>query len=112
MESTALLRHARVSPRKVRLVADLVRGKDVNEAVELLKFTRKRSAPILSRLILSAVSNAKEKMSSLDEDRLFIKSVLVDGGPTLRRWIPRAHGRATRVRKRTSHIRVVLDERE
>ena len=112
MESSALLKHARISPRKVRLVADLVRGMDVSAAVEMLKFTRKRSAPILGRLILSAVSNAKEKKSSTDEDRLFIKTVLVDGGATLRRWIPRAHGRATRIRKRTSHIRVVLDERE
>jgi large subunit ribosomal protein L22 len=112
MESSALLRHARISPRKVRLVADLVRGRDVSEAVEMLKFTRKRSAPILGRLIESAVSNAKEKMSSLDEDRLYIKTIMVDGGSTLRRWTPRAHGRATRIRKRTSHIRVVLDERE
>ncbi len=112
MESSALLRHARISPRKVRLVADLVRGRDVSDAVELLKFTRKKSAPILGRLIESAVSNAKEKKSSIDEDRLYIKTILVDGGATLRRWTPRAHGRATRIRKRTSHIRVVLDERE
>lgn len=112
MEARALLKFARISPRKVRYVADTIRGKDVSEAVELLKFTRKRSAPILGRLILSAVDNAKEMKSSLDEDKLFIKTITVDGGPTLRRWIPRAHGRATRIRKRTSHITVVLDERE
>ena len=112
MESKALLKFARISPRKVRLVADAIRGKDVSEALEVLKFTRKRSAPILNRLIWSAVNNAKEKKSSIDPDQLFIKLITVDGGPTLRRWRPRAHGRATRIRKRTSHIRVVLDERE
>jgi large subunit ribosomal protein L22 len=112
MESTALLKFARISPRKVRLVADAVRGKDVSEALEVLKFTRKRSAPILNRLIWSAVNNAKEKKSSIDPDQLYVKFITVDGGPTLRRWRPRAHGRATRIRKRTSHIRVVLDERQ
>ena len=112
MESKALLKFARISPRKVRLVADAIRGKDVSEAIEVLKFTRKRSAPILNRLIWSAVNNAKEKKSSIDPDQLFVKFITVDGGPTLRRWRPRAHGRATRIRKRTSHIRVVLDERE
>jgi len=112
MESVALLKFARISPRKVRLVADTVRGKDVSEAIEMLKFMRKRSAPIISRLIWSAVNNAKEMKSAVDPDQLFIKSITVDGGPTLRRWRPRAHGRATRIRKRTSHIRVVLDERE
>lgn len=112
MESTALLKFARISPRKVRLVADAVRGKDVSEALEVLKFTRKRSAPIINRLIWSAVNNAKVKKSSIDPDQLYVKFITVDGGPTLRRWRPRAHGRATRIRKRTSHIRVVLDERE
>ncbi len=112
MESTALLKFARISPRKVRLVADAVRGKDVSEALEVLKFTRKRSAPMLNRLIWSAVNNAKVKKSSIDPDQLYVKIITVDGGPTLRRWRPRAHGRATRIRKRTSHIRVVLDERE
>jgi len=108
----ALLKFARISPRKVRLVADAIRGKDVSEAIEVLKYTQKRSAPILNRLIWSAVNNAKEKKSSIDPDQLYVKFITVDGGPTLRRWRPRAHGRATRIRKRTSHIRVVLDERE
>ncbi len=112
MQSRAVLKFARISPRKVRLVADQIRGQDVSAAVETLKFTRKRSAPILNRLIWSAVNNAKEKKSTTDVDKLFVQQILVDGGPTLRRWIPRAHGRATRVRKRTSHITVVLDERE
>ena len=112
MESVALLKFARISPRKVRLVADTIRGKDVSEAMEMLKFMQKRSAPIIGRLIWSAVNNAKEMKSAVDPDQLFIKHITVDGGPTLRRWRPRAHGRATRIRKRTSHIRVVLDERE
>ncbi len=112
METRAIHRFARISPRKVRLVADVVRGMDVPEAVEVLKVTQKRAAPMLSRVILSAVSNAKEMKASTDEDNLFIKTILVDGGPTLRRWLPRAHGRATRIRKRTAHITVVLDERD
>ncbi len=112
MEAQALLKFARISPRKVRLVADTVRGKDVSEAIEQLKYMPKKSAPILGRLIWSAVNNAKEMKASVDPDRLYIKTILVDGGPTLRRWRPRAHGRATRIRKRTSHIRIVLDERD
>ena len=111
MQSVALLKYVRVSPRKARLVADTVRGKDVSEAMELLKFMPKKSAPIIGRLIWSAVNNAREMKSSVDPDQLFVKRITVDGGPTLRRWRPRAHGRATRIRKRTSHIRVVLDER-
>jgi large subunit ribosomal protein L22 len=112
MESLAMLKFARISPRKVRLVADTVRGKDVSEAIEQLKYMQKKSAPILGRLIWSAVNNAKVLKESVDPDRLFIKTILVDGGPTLRRWRPRAHGRATRIRRRTSHIKVVLDERD
>ena len=112
MQSSAIHKFARISPRKVRLVADTVRGRDVSKAIEILKFMRKRSAPMLSRVIWSAVNNAKEKKSTTDVDKLFVKTILVDGGPTLRRWLPRAHGRATRIRKRTAHITVVLDERD
>ena len=106
--SRAKLRYARISPQKVRLVADLVRGEDVDRALRMLSFTRKRSAPLIGKLIQSAVSNATESDSNVDVDSLFVKTIFVDGGPTLRRFRPRAHGRATKVIKRTSHVTVEL----
>jgi large subunit ribosomal protein L22 len=113
MESKAVLKLARVSPRKARLVADLVRGREVGEAIEILTFTRKKSAKFIKDLIESAVANAEFKAkrdnSTLDIDDLIIKTIYVDGGPTLRRFRPRARGMATPVLKRTSHITVVLD---
>lgn len=116
MESQASLKFARVSARKARLVADLVRGRDVPEAIELLTFTEKKTAPIMRKLVESAVANAEQAAErtsqSLDVDNLYIKTVLVDAGPTLRRFRPRAQGRATKVLKKTSHITVVLDTRE
>lgn len=115
MESKAILRFVRVSPRKARLVADLVRGMDVPDAIETLQFTRKKSAPIVQKLIESAVSNAENKAengeSELDVDDLFVKTIHVDAGPTLRRFRPRAQGRATKILKKTSHITVVLGTR-
>lgn len=116
MESKAILKFARVSARKARLVADLVRGKDVAEAIEVLAFADKKSAPLIKKLVESAVANAEHeaerKAESLDVDDLYVKSVMVDGGPTLRRYRPRAQGRATKVLKKTSHITVVLGTRE
>ena len=112
MESKASLRHARVSARKARLVADLVRGKDVSEAIEMLTFGEKKTAPILKKLVESALANAEEaarrSRTELDIDALYIKTVLVDQGPSLRRFRPRAQGRATRILKKTSHITVEL----
>ena len=110
-KASARLRYVRISPQKVRLVADLVRGRDVEDALKVLKFTRKRSAPMVGKLIQSAVANATEKDPSVDADDLFVKTIYVDGGPTLRRFLPRAQGRATRVLKRTSHITVELGAR-
>ena len=109
--STAKLRYVRISPQKVRLVADLVRGRDVDEALRVLKFTRKRSAPVVHKLISSAVANASDVKPEIDLDQLFVKTIYVDGGPTLRRYLPRAQGRATRILKRTSHIHVELGTR-
>ena len=110
--STATLRHARVSARKARLVADLVRGKDVSEALEVLSFAEKKTAPLLKKLVESAVANAEDHArrdrKDLDIDTLYVKSVCVDQGPTLRRFRPRAQGRATKVLKKTSHITVEL----
>lgn len=110
MEVKASLRYARVGAQKARLVADVVRGKDVNEAVKLLTFMNKKTAVMLKKLIESAVANADYK-KTIDVDNLYVKSVWVDGGPVLKRFRPRAQGRATGVRKKTSHINVVLDER-
>ena len=109
--SSAKLCYMRISPRKARLVADLVRGENVELALRVLDFTRKRSAPIIGKLIRSAVANASDVDPSVDVDSLYVKSICVDGGPTLRRFRPRAQGRATRIRKRTSHILVELAAR-
>ena len=109
MEVTARARYVRVSPRKARLVTDLVRGKKVGEALNVLAFTPKAFAKTLTKLINSAVANAQQN-KQLDVDTLLVKRISVDGGPTLKRFMPRAQGRATMIRKRTSHITVVLDE--
>lgn len=107
MESVAKLRNVRLSPRKARLVVDLVRGKGIQEAINTLQFSPQKTAPILSKLLKSAVANAEQKGVS-DVDQLFVKAVNVDQGPVLKRFIPRAQGRASRIRKPTSHITVVL----
>ncbi len=112
---TATLRFARISPQKARLVADVVRSMNVGKAIETLKFLPKKSAPLVRALIESALANAEHEASrnneSLDIDTLVVKSITVDQGPSLRRFRPRAQGRATPVEKKTSHITVVLGER-
>ncbi|NOQ51502.1 MAG: 50S ribosomal protein L22 [Desulfuromonadaceae bacterium] len=108
METQAKLRNVRLSPRKARLVVDMVRGKGIQEAMNILQFSPQKTAPILSKLLKSAVANAEQKGVS-DIDQLFVKTVMVDQGPVLRRFMPRAQGRASRIRKPTSHITVVLD---
>lgn len=109
MESQAVLRYARVSPRKVRLVADLVRGKPLPEAIAQLGVTQKRAAPIVAKLLRSAAANAADRHGS-DVDQLWVKRIFVDQGPTLQRWMTRAHGSASPMRHRTSHITVVVDD--
>ncbi len=109
MEVKARLRFARVSPRKVRLVANLIRGKRSEEALTILTFTKKAAARILIKLLKSAIANASQK-KHIDIDRLYVKRITVDQGPTLKRYTPRALGRATMIRKRTSHIHIILDE--
>ena len=111
MEARAILRFIRVSPRRVRLVVDQIRGKEVEKAIDILKFTPKRSAAIVAKVLKSAIANA-ENTQSVDVDRLYVKRALVDEGGMWKRFMPRAMGRATRVRKRLSHITVVIDERE
>ena len=110
MESKAKLSYARLSPQKTRLVVDMVRGKGVQEALNILKYSPQKAAAIVSKLVSSAVANAEQKGVS-DVDRLFIRAITVDQGPVLKRFLPRAQGRATKIRKPTSHILVVLGEK-
>ena len=110
-EARAIARFLRVSPFKARQVADLVRGKNVNEAVGILKYTNKKSAPLISKVLKSAIANA-EHNNDMDSDELYVSEIYVDEGPTLKRMRPRAYGRADVRRHRTSHITVVLRERE
>jgi large subunit ribosomal protein L22 len=110
METRAVARFVRVSPRKVRLVMDEVRGKKVEDALNMLTFAPQKGARLLRKLIQSAVSNAQNN-SNLDPDSLVVKTVFADEGPVLKRFIPRAQGRATPIRKRTSHLTVILDEK-
>lgn len=110
MEATAKAKYVRISPQKARLVADAVRGMGVEDALNKLKFTPKKAAGLVSKVIASAVANATND-SNVDVDSLYVKTAFVDGGPTLKRWRPRAMGRAFIIRKRTSHITVVVAER-
>jgi large subunit ribosomal protein L22 len=110
MESKAVLKHMRVSPRKARLVIDLIRGKGVETALGTLEFNTKAISTPIATLLKSAIANAENNMN-LDVDKLYIKSAFVDGGPTMKRMRPRAMGRGNTIRKRTSHITIVLDEK-
>ena len=110
MEARAVSRHIRIAPRKVRLVVDLVRGKGVEEALSILEYVPKRAARVVAKTLRSVVANA-QNTQRVDVDRLFVKRVFVDGGPTWKRFTPRAQGRATPIRKRTCHVTVIVDER-
>ena len=109
MEARAVAKYIRMSPQKVRLVADLVRGKKVEEAKQVLLFTRKYAAGHISKVLNSALANAKQD-PNIDENILYVKEIFVDQGPSLKRWRARAQGRAASIKKRMSHITVVLDE--
>ncbi len=111
METRAVSRYLRVAPRKARLVADLVRGRAVGDAIGLLHHVPKKAAKMVAKTLKSVVANA-ENTKGVDVDRLYIKSIAVDEGPTGKRFMPRAHGRATQIRRRTAHLTVVVDERE
>ena len=109
MEERAIAKYIGMSPQKVRLVVDLVRGKRVEEARQILLYTRKYAAGHVSKVLNSALANAKQN-PNIDESILFVKEVFVDQGPSLKRWRARAQGRAAAIKKRMSHITVVLDE--
>ena len=112
MEVRAQLRFLRATPRKVRLVADLIRGKGVQEAVNILHLTNKHAAKDLEKLLKSAIANAENRDEPVDVDRLFVKEVMVDGGPTMKRFRPAPMGRGFRVLKRSSHVSIKLDTRK
>lgn len=109
MEAKAVGKYIRISPQKARLVADVVRGMDVDQAITTLRFMPKKGAGIIKKVIESAVANATQD-DQADVDSLYVKKIVVDGGPSLKRIRPRAQGRATGIIKRSSHITVVLDE--
>ncbi|MCK9297143.1 MAG: 50S ribosomal protein L22 [Desulfobulbaceae bacterium] len=109
MEAKAVVKNIRISPQKARLVADMIRGKQIDTALNTLKFTPKKGARILRKVVESAVANASQN-EAIDVDTLFVKKIFIDGGPMLKRIRPRAMGRASRILKRSSHITVVLDE--
>jgi large subunit ribosomal protein L22 len=109
MEAKAIARYMRISAQKVRLVAKNIKGMPVEQALNVLKFTPKKGAKILSKVLYSAVSNA-EQLGGVDVDALFVKNVQVNEGPTWKRIMPRAQGRAYHILKRTSHITIVVDE--
>jgi large subunit ribosomal protein L22 len=112
MEYTARLRHLQASPQKVRLVADLIRGKAVEEAVLILKHTNKRAAGPLEKLVKSAIANAEDRNENVDIDELYVKEIFVDGGPSMKRVWFTTMGRAFRKLKRQSHVTVKLDTRD
>ncbi len=111
MEAVAKLKYLRITPRKVRIVADLIRGKKVDQALAQLAYVEKRAAEPLAKLLRSAVANADQAAKGqLDADALFVKSLMVDQGPSLRRFMPRAMGRAFKVLKKTSHIVLTVSD--
>ncbi|MCR6098340.1 50S ribosomal protein L22 [Salipaludibacillus agaradhaerens] len=111
MEAKAVAKQVRIAPRKVRLVADLIRGKEIGEAISILRHTPKKASPVIEKLLNSAIANAEHNYE-MEPDNLVVSQAYVDEGVTLKRFRPRAMGRASRINKRTSHITVVLTEKK
>ncbi len=111
MESRAQVKMVRISSRKVKLVIDLVRGKSLGEAMNILAFTPRAASPVVTKLLKSAAANAEHNYN-MDLEKLYVKEIFVGEGPTLKRIRPRAQGRATQILKRTSHITAVVAEKE
>jgi len=111
MQAKAVARTVRIAPRKARLVVDLIRGKQVGEAIAILKLTPKAASPVVEKLLKSAVANAEHNYD-MDVNNLLVEEVFVDEGPTMKRFRPRAQGRASQINKRTSHITVVVSEKK
>ncbi|HWK24558.1 50S ribosomal protein L22 [Lysinibacillus fusiformis] len=110
-QAKAIARTVRIAPRKVRLVVDLIRGKQIGEAVAILRHTPKAASPVVEKVLKSAVANAEHNYD-LDVNNLVVSEVFVDEGPTLKRFRPRAQGRASAINKRTSHITLVVSEKK
>jgi large subunit ribosomal protein L22 len=115
MEAMARAKHMRISPRKMRLVVDLIRGQNVEKALVILQGTRKKASPLVEKLLRSAVANAlfvgddeEDGAPRISVDELVVKKAFVDGGPTMKRFRPRSMGRANRIRTRTSHLTIVV----
>jgi large subunit ribosomal protein L22 len=109
MEARAILRNVPTSPRKMRLVADMIRGQKVSRALAILQYQPQSAAPVLKKLLMSAVANWQQSNDGEALDDLFVKTIFVDGGPMLKRLRPAPQGRAYRVRKRSNHITIVVD---
>ncbi|WP_017547651.1 50S ribosomal protein L22 [Salinicoccus carnicancri] len=109
MQAKAVAKTVRIAPRKARMVLDLIRGKEVGEAIAILNLTNKRTSPVVEKVLKSAVANAEHNYD-MDIDSLVVSEAYADEGPTLKRFRPRAQGRATKINKRTSHITVVVSE--
>jgi large subunit ribosomal protein L22 len=116
MDGRAIQRQVRQSPRKMRLVIDLIRGKDVNEAYAILHFSKKHAAKQIAKTLRSAVANAEQKAlaanAAFDVDGLAVRHAVVNAGPTLKRWQPAAQGRATPILKRTSQVEIIVGDKE
>ncbi len=110
MAAYAKLTYQRLSPQKARLVADIVRGKDAEEALNILRFTNKKAAPLIEKVLRSAIANAEHNFG-MDVNKLYVSKILIDKGPVLKRMNPRAMGRADIIRKPLAHITVEVDER-
>ena len=110
-KAVATLKYARISSRKVKIVADLIRGKNAEDALAIVKFTPKASSEIIEKLLKSAIANA-ENNHEMKHEKLYISEIYANQGPTLKRIRPAAKGSAVRIRKRTSHITIVLQERD
>ncbi len=110
MSVIAKLNYLRIAPRKVRLVADLIRGKKIEEAQAILNFTVKKASRPILKLLKSAISNAKQNFQLSDESNLYLSKVIVEEGPKLKRWRARARGTVAPIQKKTSHITIILDE--
>ena len=106
----AIAKYIRISSRKVRIVIDLIRGKQVDEALAILRFTPKAASPVVEKVLLSAIANAENNPPYLNRDNLYVAEVYANQGPTLKRFMPRAKGSASPILKRSSHISVILDE--
>jgi large subunit ribosomal protein L22 len=114
MEARALARYVGSSPRKMRLVVDLIRDKNVEEALAILRFTKKHAAKVVEKTLLSAYDNLMKKLDTgrIEKDKVLVKEAYVDGGPSLKRMLPAPHGRAYRIRKRSAHLTLIVENIE